>query len=126
MTREELFRFVSETYGTEPEYLWLTDPDFAVLRHAAGGKWYGIVMDLRRRQLGLPGEEKVDVLNLKLDPALVLILCGQPGFLPAYHMNKTHWISVLLDGSAPDERIRELTKLSYEKTKPAMKRAKNS
>ena len=33
MKREEIFQYVKEQYGTEPEYLWKKDPDSAVLRH---------------------------------------------------------------------------------------------
>ena len=33
MEREEIFQYVKEQYGTEPEYLWKKDPDSAVLRH---------------------------------------------------------------------------------------------
>lgn len=37
---------------------------------------------------------------------------GKPGVISAYHMNKAHWIGVLLDGSATDETVRELIELS--------------
>lgn len=123
MTREELLRYAADAYGTEPEYPWLDEPSFAVLRHSLGEKWYGLVMTLPRRTLGLPGEGSVDVLNLKLDPALVYILREQPGCLPAWHMNKTHWLTVLLDGSVPPERVRDLLDQSYELTKKKMKKA---
>lgn len=124
MMREELFRYALDAYGTEPEYPWMDEPGFAVLRHSLGGKWYGLVMNLSRKTLGLSGEGSVDVLNLKLDPALVYILREQPGYLPAWHMNKTHWLTVLLDGSVPAERVRDLLDQSYELMKKKMKKAK--
>ena len=124
MTREELFRFAQEAWGTEPEYPWMDEPAFAVLRHSLGGKWYGLVMNLPRKTLGLPGEGSVDVINLKLDPALVYILREQPGYLPAWHMNKTHWLTVRLDGSVPPERVTDLLEQSYDLTKKKMKKAK--
>ena len=124
MTRETLLRYVLETYGTELEYPWMDAPGYAVLRHSLGTKWYGLVMDLPRRTLRLPGAGSVDVLNVKLDPALVLILQEQPGCLPAWHMNKKHWITVLLDGGLPDEEIKSLVGMSYELTKKKMKKNK--
>ncbi len=124
MTRDELLRYVAETWGTEPDYPWADEPGFAVLRHALGGKWYGLVMTLPRRTLGLPGEGRVDVVNLKLDPALVYILREQEGCLPAWHMNKKHWLTVLLDGSVPPERVRDLLGQSYELTRKKLKPAK--
>lgn len=123
MTREELLQYVQETYGTEPEYPWMDEPSFAVLRHSLGRKWYGLVMTLPKRTLGLPGEGSADVLNLKLDPALVYILREQEGYLPAWHMNKTHWLTVRLDGSVPPDRVRDLLDQSYELTKKKMKQA---
>ena len=35
------------------------------------------------------------------------------GILPGYHMNKEHWISVVLDGSVAIEHIHELIQDSY-------------
>lgn len=122
MTREDMLRYVLERYGTEPEYPWMRDPESAVLRHGGNTRWYGLIMRLPRRLFELPGEGWIDVLNLKLPPALIYILQTEPGYRPAYHMNKTHWLSVLLDGTAPDEEIRGLIDLSYDLTKPKMKK----
>ena len=46
----------------------------------------------------------------------------EPGFFPAYHMNKTHWITAALDGSADDEKIKFVLERSFDLTKPKMKR----
>ena len=40
---------------------------------------------------------------------------------PAYHMNKVHWSSVLLDGSLKDSVIFKLIEDSYHLTKPKTK-----
>ena len=53
MNREQLFRYVQDTYGTEPEYLWKSAPDYAVLRHVENSKWYGIVMYVGYTKLGM-------------------------------------------------------------------------
>ena len=65
---------------------------------------------------GMQGEELVDVLNVKGDPVLIGSLRMQPGFLPAYHMNKENWISILLDGTAPEEQMKNLIEMSYQMT----------
>ena len=67
---------------------------------------------------GLSGEETVDVLNIKGGPILSGSLRMQPGFLPAYHMNKQNWISIMLDGSVPDDKIFPLLGLSYDSVAP--------
>jgi len=72
-----------------------------------------------RDKLGLPGEGWVDVLNVKCEPVLIGSLRMQPGFHPAYHMNKDLWISVRLDGTVAQEQIETLVDLSYRLTLPA-------
>jgi predicted DNA-binding protein (MmcQ/YjbR family) len=45
-------------------------------------------------------------LNLKCDPALAIGLREKySSVLPGYHMNKTHWNSIYIDGSVPDNEI---------------------
>ena len=114
MTRYEIFEYVNEQYGTQPEYLWEKTPDAAVLRNIANAKWYAIVMNVSKKSLGLNGEGKVDIINVKCDPLIVGSLRIQKGFLPAYHMNKDNWISIILDGGASDSLILELLDASYD------------
>ena len=76
MKREEIFQYVKEQYGTEPEYLWKKDPDSAVLRHKSG-KWYAIIMAVEKETLGLEekGRDKtVLTINflLYLHPSVIL------------------------------------------------------
>ena len=101
MTRAKLIQQIAEHYGAEPEYIFRDEPDICVFRHAGNRKWFAIIMKVPARSLGLGGPEPLDVVNFKADPFFIGSLLGQPGFLPAYHMNKTHWISALLE---PDPR----------------------
>lgn len=117
MTRQQIFDWVSSQYGTEPEYLWAKYPGFAVLRNSSG-KWYGAVMNIAKNKLGLDGDEIIDILDVKCDPLLIGSLRMQNGYLPAYHMNKNSWITVILDGSVEYEQIKNLIDLSYELTMP--------
>ena len=57
---------------------------------------------------------KKDILVIKSDPILIGSLIHNKGYLPAYHMSKKNWVTVLLDGSAPDEQVKDLIHLSYE------------
>lgn len=100
--RQDILDFAAENFDTAAEYLWFDSPDAAVLRHP-NGKWYGIMMGVGRNKLGFDSKEIVDVLVCKCEPMLREFLMTNHGFLPAYHMNKQHWISVLLDGSVDKE-----------------------
>ncbi len=117
MKREDIFEYVKEFYGTLPEYLWKKYPEYAVLRHNNNNKWYGVVMNLPEDKLGLDGDRMVDILDVKLDPAMIGSLLLEDGFYPAYHMNKTYWITILLDGTISDEDIKRFIEMSYNLTK---------
>lgn len=54
-------------------------------------------------------------LNLKTAPDRAYFLRGRfSAVLPAYHQNKDHWITVVLDGSIPDEEVRMMIAESYD------------
>lgn len=115
MTRQEIFDWVKNEYGTTPEYQWAKFPRYAILRNR-NSKWYGIIMDIPKNKFGIDSEDVVDVLDVKADPMMIDMLVGQPGYFRAYHMNKTQWISIFLDGSVPDETIKNMIAESFEKT----------
>ena len=118
MTRNHFFELVQAALGVEPEYLWTANPNYAVLRHPGSKKWFAALLDLPPARLGLSGEELVDVLNLRCGPALTGSLLVQEGFYPAYHMNKTNWVSTLLSGAIPEGEIMDLLVLCYDAVAP--------
>ena len=58
----------------------------------------------------------VEYESIKCDPTIIGMLRMQPGFYPAYHMNKEKWVSILLCGPAADDEIKELIEFSYQLT----------
>ena len=124
MRRNELEAFIMETYNAEADYPWRKSPNHAVFRHCSNRKWFALIMDVPKNKLGLQGEGLLDVVNLKCDPILIGSLRGEPGFLPAYHMSKDNWITVALDGSASDDKIKMLLDMSYQATAPKVHKKK--
>ena len=122
MNREELESYILNHYAAQPDYPWADTPRAAVFRHAGNRKWFALMMEVPRDKLGLPGTEKLDIVNFKCDPILISSLRGEPGIFPAYHMNKSSWITAALDGSVPAETIELLLDVSYELTKPKIRR----
>lgn len=120
--RERVMQYTQDRYGTEPEYLWKKYPSYAIFRQPASKKWFAAVMALPRNRLGLAGDGEIDVMDLKCGPLMVGSLLAQDGFLPAYHMSKSSWISVLLDETVPDGQIYPLLELSYDSVAPKSKR----
>ena len=111
--REEIFEYVKKQYGTIPEYLWSSSPDSAVLRHH-NGKWYAVIMNVERSKLGLDGDDTVEIIDVKCDPEMTSMIIQTFGFLPGYHMNKQHWITILLDGSVSEAKTLDFLDMSYD------------
>lgn len=95
------------------------DVDAAVVRHSDNRKWFALIMNVDGK----------DIVNLKCDPMEADFLrAAYEGVTPAYHMNKTHWNSVLLDSDVPEEEIIGMTEKSFALTakKVPKKRAKKA
>ena len=116
MTREQLIEHIKNIYSTDPEYPWSDMPEYAVFRHSSNKKWFAVVMNISKTKLGLESDEIIDVLNIKCDPMLIGNLRQEKGFFPAYHMNKTYWVTVALDGTVDVDKIKFLVDLSFDLT----------
>ena len=125
MTKQELFDLCRSSYLTPPDYPFDEDFETAVFRHADNRKWYALVMRVSRRRFGFDTDEVIDVVNLKLPTEMFGSSGSADGVYPAYHMNKLHWISVLLP-DAPEDIIVFLVNASFEATKFKKKRAKQT
>ena len=124
MKKQEFLKYCLNTYGTSPDYPFDEDFETAVLRHADNRKWYALVMRVSRRKFGFDSDEVIDVVNLKLPVEMFGSFGKSDGVYPAYHMNKLHWISVLLH-DAPDDIVQFLVNVSFEATKTTNKKTKH-
>ncbi len=122
---QKLFDHIKKKYKTSPEYPWKKYDSNAVFRHADNNKWFALVMDVQRNKLGLSGTEYVTVVNLKVDDMFFRdMILREEGIMPAYHMNKFHWVSVMLDGTVPEEKVYDLLEMSYLATASVQKKEK--
>ena len=82
-------------------------------------------MDIPRENLGLHGEERVDILNVKLaDTAYADMLIHQKGYFKGYHISRGNWVSVLLDGTVPMKDVQSLLAESYAVTSKKYRKTK--
>lgn len=113
--KEKVLAYVLDRYGTVPEYPWADEAAYAdacTLKNGRG-KWYGIIMTVPCEKLGLKSGGNLDVLNVKNSPSKVQELIDGKNVFAAYHMNKTHWLSVVLDANIPFEKVSELIDESF-------------
>ncbi len=113
MTRDALTAYIAERFSTEPEYPW--GDENCIFRHENNRKWFAICMAPPAGVLGLGGEEPVEIVNVKCDPRLAGAYRALPGIRPAYHMNKEHWLTLVLPAVA-DDTVKELLELSFDLT----------
>ena len=123
LTRRQVLDAALALPGTASDMPFDGDFDSTVLRHAATGKWFGLLMKAPRAKVGLDGPGSADVLNLKCDPLVSYGMMREyPDIVPAYHMNKQLWITVRLEGAVPEAVLRVLIRMSYDLTDARPKR----
>ena len=78
-------------------------------------KWYALILEVKYNKLNKNTDitTKVKVLNLKYPTDKILDIIDNKNIFPAYHMNKKHWISIVLDKNIKLETIKELIDISY-------------
>lgn len=124
MSREALDKHIRKVYGVTAEFPWLSAPSFAVYRHQSNNKWFAVIMEIPKSKIGIEEAGNINVVNFKSDPLLIGSLILDKGIHPAYHMNKNHWITVCLDGSVEEEKVKWLLDLSFELTDKKSKNKK--
>lgn len=96
MNKDEFIDFLAEKYSCIPDYPWEGDNDSAVFRHRVSKKWFALLMNISADKI-MPDEEgRIWVVNVKADKWNISDLCMEKGIYPAYHMNKMHWVTVVL------------------------------
>ena len=111
-------------YGVLPEFPWEKYTGNGTFKCKGNQKWFAAILTVEYGKLGAGAgsgagpahdeDEVVEVVNLKADPDDMETLAARDGIYPAYHMNKKHWISVILDDTLPDSAVMELIRKSHQ------------
>lgn len=102
-TRKEAIEFCLQLPGAYEDYPF-DDANWTVMRRK----------DTKRGFCWIFEHEGCLWMNVKTEPAWGdFFRNAYPAIRPAYHMNKTHWISLVLDGSLPEELIEEIVTESH-------------
>lgn len=111
-TREEAVAACLELPGAYEDYPF-HDDNWTVLRHRGNRKIFAMVFERQGRIW----------INVKAEP-----MQGDfwrrafSAVVPAYHMNKEHWLSIILDGTMDDADILRLVEESFALTAPKQKK----
>lgn len=121
ITKSEILQYVDGISGAYYDCPFEGDFFSTVLRLKKNKKWFGIIIhapDNYFSRYGAPVPQDKTVLCLKCPPDLREFLTAQykDKILPAYHMNKKHWISAVLGSGIPFADVKKLIDVSFEIT----------
>ena len=112
--KDDYIAWIKTQFGAEPDYPWPDDAPYSFVFRCPNEKWFALVMRIKYRQLGLTGDEEVWVVNMKASQDEIPNLIDKKSIFPAWHMNKKHWITVLLTAATDFNKLCELTQKSWE------------
>lgn len=110
---KEVINYVRNTYADELEFLWKTSPNNAIWRRKDTKKWYGALLTVSKRKLGIDSDEMVEIIDFRMNPDELSSIIDNKAYFPGYHMNKTHWCTIILDYSVSSEEIYDRINQSY-------------
>ena len=84
------------------------DFESVTMKHCKNKKWFALLMNVNNKLY----------LNVKTDPNYSDILRNTYDYIiPAYHMNKEHWNTIIIDEKVDEDLVKELIEQSYQLTK---------
>lgn len=108
MRKQEIIEYGLKLKNTYSEAPFPKDPESIVLKHRENKKWFGLIMPVKGKCY----------VNVKTDPSYSDLLRKTYDYIiPAYHMNKEHWNTIILQENCDRSLVEELIKQSYELTK---------
>lgn len=111
-TREEAIACCSKLEGTYEDYPF-HDSNWTVMRHQSNKKMFACIFE-RQGHIWI---------NVKCDPEWRDFWRNAfTSVIPAYHLNKTHWNSIILDGTVPEKNIKQMIEESYQLTETKKKK----
>lgn len=110
---KEVIEYIEKKYGDKLEFLWEKFDDNAIWRNRQNDKWYGVLLTLSERKLGLESDKVVEVIDLRYQKEKIEDILNEPNIFPGYHMNKKSWITIKLDETIDTKRIYSLIDNSY-------------
>ena len=105
MDKEEIIKYCLTLENTYKDCPFSDDFESVTMKHCKNKKWFALLMNVNNKLY----------LNVKTDPNYSDILRNTYDYIiPAYHMNKEHWNTIILDGSIPENEIQRMISESYD------------
>ena len=108
---KEIINYIKDKYNNELEFLWEKFDNNAIVRRIDNKKWYGLFGIISLDKLGIDSHKEVEILNVRCDN-IENVVDNKTIFL-GYHMNKKHWITIILNNNMSTKDIINLLDKSY-------------
>ncbi|MDO5561736.1 MAG: MmcQ/YjbR family DNA-binding protein [bacterium] len=113
---QQIIEYVKKKYNGELEFLWKKFPRNAIWRNQRNRKWYGALLVVEKKKIGINEEGEIEIIDLLAQPEKIEKLIDGEKYLTGYHMNKKHWLTIKLDGSVNLKKICDFIDQSYQLT----------
>lgn len=113
MTLVEIEDYILSHCEALTDHSFEGDRTVTIFRRTDNNQRFAATKNVGRHYVGAGQGGRIDILNLCLDPRLVASLRTREGFRPAWRMNRNRWVTILLDGSVPDDEICSYLEMSY-------------
>ena len=108
MDKEEIIKYCLTLENTYKDCPFSDDFESVTMKHCKNKKWFALLMNVNNKLY----------LNVKTDPNYSDILRNTYDYIiPAYHMNKEHWNTIIVDGNVDKTLVKELIEQSYQLTR---------
>ena len=110
----EIIDYCNNKYGGNHVNPFKKHPDILAMVNEKN-KWYSLFLDVEYNKLNKNTDitTKVKILNVKYPVDKILEIIDNKNIFPAYHMNKKHWISIVIDKNIKLGKIKELIDISH-------------
>ena len=110
----EIIDYCNDKYGENHVNPFKKHPDILAFVNEKN-KWYALMSNVEYNKLNKTSNiiTKVKILNVKYPTDNISDIIDNQNIFPAYHMNKKHWVSIVLDKNIKLETIKELIDISY-------------
>lgn len=113
----QITEYIQDKFAVNPSHPFSKHTNYCTFKTKENGKWFAVLMDIPAERLKLGGKEAVSIINLKATFETIQCLIDNITILPAYHMHKKSWMTILCNKNTDIEQLKKLIVESYQMVK---------